>query len=124
MKRFRNAAVLFMLIALLLARCGNVGEAETENVGKDIAADETINVEAQQYWREEIQKYRDDDAVGQLLFVRYTGGARQRFFSMRKKGMITMRGHCFLRRKVLSGNMGLTKPEREMRKHRQVILVL
>lgn len=66
-----------------LAACGNSNtatpapaEATTETVQEqaDLPADPTINPDNAQFWRESIQKYRNDDKVHQVLLVRYTGG--------------------------------------------------
>ena len=57
---------LFALMLALALMCGALAFAE--------AADPTINVDNQAYWRSALQKYRDDENVQQVLLVRCTGG--------------------------------------------------
>lgn len=49
-------------------------ESKTESKKADTAADPTINVENQAFWREALQKYRHDDKVNQIMLVRCTEG--------------------------------------------------
>ena len=49
-------------------------DSKTESKKADTAADPTINVENQAFWRESLQKYRHDDNVHQIMLVRCTEG--------------------------------------------------
>ena len=59
----KNALALALALTIALA-----------NLAALAAADPAINESNQAYWRSALQKYRDDDNVGQVLLVRCTGG--------------------------------------------------
>lgn len=73
-----------LILSLIILGCGCESQPSEQ---PDKAADESINTEANQYWREIVQSYRADDKVNQLLLVRYTGGcsAKALFYTKDKK---------------------------------------
>ncbi len=54
-----------MILPTILSGCGT---------RQEIPADPNISAENAQYWREALQKYRDNDNVKQVLLIRYIGG--------------------------------------------------
>ena len=60
-------AVLAILVVLLIPNI-------KAGLNRNDCANSDIDPDKAQYWREALWKYRDDDAVHQMLLIKYTGG--------------------------------------------------
>lgn len=81
MKRLIYVLVIIAIMASILTGCTLTADAAA---AEDEPADSAINPENAQYWREILQKYREDADVHQIMLVRYTGGCSAKVYFYEK----------------------------------------
>lgn len=80
----RNIFLMTIAMALTLVSSTFTSAETQEPVEKDAFAESGISAENAQYWRETLQKYRDDSNVNQIMLVRYTGGCSAKVYFYEK----------------------------------------
>lgn len=73
-----------IFISLLLVLAAVVSMHFARAAAAEAPADNRINAENAQYWREVLQHYRTDSKVNQIMLVRYTGGCSAKVFFYEK----------------------------------------
>lgn len=71
---------IFILLAALTVMLFGCSYGAKPAPADDGPADDSINAENAQYWREILQHYRDDKNVHNIMLVRYTGGCSAKVY--------------------------------------------